>query len=87
MDGDWLLLRQAFLNLLTNAIKYSGVGEEIRISVGKDDQGMVRWTVADFGPGIAEEHPHEFSTASIVWTARGRGKQEAPVSDCRSRGA
>jgi heavy metal sensor kinase len=56
MDGDWLLLRQAFLNLLTNAIKYSGVGDEITISVGMDDRGMVRWAVSDLGPGIAEEH-------------------------------
>jgi heavy metal sensor kinase len=56
IHGDWLLLRQAFLNLLTNAIKYSSVGGEITISVFRDEQDFVRCAVADAGPGIAEEH-------------------------------
>lgn len=55
MDGDRLLLRHAFLNLLTNAIKYSQVAGQITISVRKDEDGCICWAVADLGSGIAEE--------------------------------
>ncbi len=50
-----LLLEQAILNLLTNAIKYSADGSEVFVAVFCVDQ-EVCISVKDNGPGISEEH-------------------------------
>lgn len=50
-----LLLEQAVLNLLTNAIKYSSAGSEVFIDVELCDQDVCI-KVKDHGPGISEEH-------------------------------
>jgi signal transduction histidine kinase len=53
--GDWLVLRQAVINVVDNAIKYSAHGASIRIRAGRDEE----WSsiaVIDQGPGIAAEH-------------------------------
>jgi heavy metal sensor kinase len=53
--GDWLVLRQAVVNVVDNAIKYSPDGAPIRIRVGRDEQRS--WiAVIDQGLGIAAEH-------------------------------
>jgi heavy metal sensor kinase len=52
--GDRLVLRQAVLNLLDNAIKYSPVGGKITIRVAQSSAGAIL-EVADTGPGIPEE--------------------------------
>lgn len=49
--GDTRLLRQAVLNLLGNAIKYSAAGGEIAVDVRADDED-VRWSIRDHGIGI-----------------------------------
>jgi heavy metal sensor kinase len=54
--GDPLFLRQAFLNLLHNAIKYSPTGGTILVSVEVDKKGLVIASVRDSGPGISPEH-------------------------------
>jgi heavy metal sensor kinase len=52
--GDWLVLRQALVNVLDNAIKYSPEGTPIRVRTGCD--GGAAWvSVSDQGPGIATE--------------------------------
>jgi two-component system phosphate regulon sensor histidine kinase PhoR len=63
LDGDGalkaklnpLLLEQALVNLLDNAIKYSEPGREVRVTVGASN-GDVTISVADRGSGIASEH-------------------------------
>ena len=50
-----LLLEQAVVNLLDNAIKYSEPGREVRVT-GSPGDGEVTIGVADTGCGIAEEH-------------------------------
>jgi len=50
--GDYLRLRQLFLNLITNAIKYSTKGGEVELSLARRD-GQVVFTVRDSGIGIA----------------------------------
>jgi len=52
--GDRLVLRQALLNLVDNAIKYSPVGGRITISVAESPAAAVV-EVSDTGPGIPEE--------------------------------
>ncbi len=50
-----LLLEQAIVNLLDNAVKYSDPSREVRVWTAADD-GAVTINVADRGCGIAGEH-------------------------------
>ncbi len=53
--GDRLILRQALINLIDNAVKYSPSGADIEVrvrAIGKD----VLIEVQDSGPGISAEH-------------------------------
>lgn len=56
VSGDRLILRQALVNLIDNAIKYSPAEAEIvvRVRAGKDNQPTVE--VVDQGPGVPQEH-------------------------------
>ena len=49
------LLERAVVNLVDNAIKYSGAGSEVVVGARRDEQGLVV-TVQDRGSGIAPEH-------------------------------
>ena len=53
--GDAERLRQLVDNLISNAIKYSDSGGEVRVEAGADD-GHVIVHVRDAGPGIGPEH-------------------------------
>lgn len=53
--ADPVLLRQAVMNLVHNAIRYSEPGTTIRVHTGIED-GAAYIEVADEGPGIAPEH-------------------------------
>ncbi len=53
--ADPVLLRQAFTNLLHNAIRYSPTDSLIRVTAGKRDGGIFI-EITDQGPGIPEEH-------------------------------
>lgn len=52
--GNERLLREAVVNYVTNAIKYTPEGGAIQVR-GERRQDFVRVTVADDGPGIAQE--------------------------------
>jgi heavy metal sensor kinase len=54
--GDPAMLRQALLNLLDNAIRYTPIGGHIRIAVHGDDNGNRMVEVEDNGPGIDPAH-------------------------------
>jgi heavy metal sensor kinase len=55
VQADAVLLRPAVINIVDNAIKYSGHGSEIRIVVAADaDKAVIE--VRDQGQGIAREH-------------------------------
>lgn len=53
--GDETRLRQVIENLISNAIKFSPHGAEIIIRLAITKQGMVRFSVQDFGPGLTDE--------------------------------
>ena len=53
--GDAERLRQLVDNLISNAIKYSDSGGEVKVEAGADD-GRVVVHVCDSGPGIRPEH-------------------------------
>jgi signal transduction histidine kinase len=52
--GDRELLAQAIVNLLENAQTHTPEGTMIRLSL-REREGLVRLSVADDGPGVAEE--------------------------------
>ncbi len=54
-EGDRVFLRQALVNLLHNAVKYSPMGGSIAVSVWKKAD-MIELQVVDSGPGIPPEH-------------------------------
>lgn len=55
IEGDEDRLRQVFLNLIDNALKYSRPGDAVLVSLRREDQ-HVRCMVRDSGPGIPAEH-------------------------------
>jgi signal transduction histidine kinase len=58
---------QVLGNLIGNAIKFTPAGGEVRLDVEADD-GMVRFSVSDSGPGVADaEREHVFDR---FWTGR-----------------
>jgi signal transduction histidine kinase len=55
VNTDRFRLRQALMNLLTNAIKYSPIDGVVSISIRPVTGARTRVTVTDSGPGIAAE--------------------------------
>jgi heavy metal sensor kinase len=53
--GDRMVLRQALLNLVDNAIKYSPAGGRIAVKVSTSPDGKAILDVTDTGPGIPVE--------------------------------
>ena len=54
--GDRVVLRQALLNLVDNAIKYTPAGGAIRVRAMAGASGQPQIEVQDSGPGIAPAH-------------------------------
>jgi two-component system clock-associated histidine kinase SasA len=54
--ADEELVRQVFVNLLDNAIKYSALGGMIHVSILHRTTQKIQVTVCDEGPGIPEEN-------------------------------
>ena len=53
---DPVLLEQVFVNLLENAAKYTPAGTPVEVRASVRDDGGVRVTLADRGPGIPAEN-------------------------------
>jgi signal transduction histidine kinase len=53
--GDKDRLEQVFINLITNAVKYSPSAEKVIVRVSRDSEQAII-SVQDFGMGIAEAH-------------------------------
>jgi len=73
VSADRLILRQAIVNLLDNAIKYSATESRVlvRVQSGGDKQAFL--DVVDQGPGIPNEHrPYVFDRFYRVDKARTR---------------
>jgi len=74
--ADRHLLKNIFINLISNAIKYSSEGQTIEVNVSLVDDGL-RLQITDHGIGIPEEdRPHMFERlfrASNVTNIQGTG--------------
>jgi two-component system phosphate regulon sensor histidine kinase PhoR len=65
-------LEQAVINLIDNAIKYSGSHSEVQVKVGLENE-EIRITVIDQGSGIDKKHlPRIFERFYRVDKARSR---------------
>ncbi|MCC7262904.1 MAG: HAMP domain-containing histidine kinase [Candidatus Latescibacteria bacterium] len=61
VSADREQLKRVFLNLIDNAVKYSGGKSNVRVSLDRPDPAQVRVRVVDNGPGIpAAGLPHLF---------------------------
>ena len=49
---DPSLTSRVLVNLISNALKFSPSGSEVRVSVASGTHGSLRFSVQDFGPGI-----------------------------------
>jgi heavy metal sensor kinase len=56
VSGDRLFLRQALINIVHNAVKYSPAGGTIHVGIRRETAGNVLLEVIDSGPGISPEH-------------------------------
>ena len=56
LTADPSKLRQMLLNLMSNAIKYTDSGGEVRVQQVRNPGGEVRLSVTDTGQGIDSEH-------------------------------
>jgi heavy metal sensor kinase len=75
VKGDRVFLRQALVNIIHNAVKYSPVGGTIFVRVRHEPAGSLRLEVADNGPGIASEHSARiFDRFYRVDESRSRGQ-------------
>ena len=73
--GDRVVLRQALINLVDNAIKYTPEGGQIRIRISESPDGPTV-DVIDTGPGVAAE------AATRIFNRFDRG----PEASCDGRG-
>lgn len=73
VSADVLILRQAIVNVLDNAIKYSPLNSQISVYAGRGADNRVMLDVTDQGPGIPSEHqPYVFDRFYRVDKARTR---------------
>jgi signal transduction histidine kinase len=71
VEGDGLFLRQALVNIIHNAVKYSPVGENIALRVRRGEGNRVVVEIEDHGPGIpAEDQQRVFDRFYRVDKAR-----------------
>ncbi len=64
VNGDRDQLNQVLTNLIENAMKYAGSGENVRVFSAAPDTRYPRMmgiTIEDTGPGIAKEHLHRLT--------------------------
>jgi len=73
VSADRLILRQAVVNLVDNAIKYSPADSRILVRVFASDNGHATLEVTDQGPGVPPEHSsHIFDRFYRMDAARSR---------------
>lgn len=64
VTGDETKIKQVLINVLSNAIKFTGPGGRITVSTGFDDRDRFRISVQDTGIGMTED---EIATAMTVF--------------------
>ena len=73
VSGDRRRLEQAVLNLVSNAQKFSSPGSDVTLRIHRDQDGRVRWSVIDHGPGIGPDERDRLFERFFVGTSDRRG--------------
>ena len=81
IQGDSTRLRQLFLNLITNAIKYTPRGGHVEMTLSMRNNNEIGFAVRDTGVGIAAaDLPHIFDRFWRADKVRSRRAQDGSVS-------
>jgi two-component system, OmpR family, phosphate regulon sensor histidine kinase PhoR len=76
VDADLELLRQVWVNLIQNAVKFTPSGGHVQVQVAADPSGGYTVEVTDTGSGIAaSDQPHVFERFYRADKARSAGGQ------------
>lgn len=87
VEVDPVLLEAAFGNVIDNAIAYTSPDARIRITAEPVDPAVVRLTVEDAGPGVADEAlPRLFERFYRVPAAEGRSRPGTGIGLAVARG-
>ena len=80
---DKVQIQQVLINLVRNAVEAmaSSPERQIWVCTRQEDSGMVRVTVADTGPGVAEHVARQLFTAFVTTKSEGMG---LGLSICRT---
>ena len=79
ITADARSVRQILLNLLSNSIKFTGVGGQVIVSTARNDDGEIVLRVRDTGVGMSEEdlavalEPFRQLATSARWGSGGTG--------------
>ena len=73
VKGDWIRLRQVFMNIIDNAVNYTPADGNITVEIGVNSGSEARVSIIDSGPGIPPEAlPHIFDRFFRIDKARNR---------------
>ena len=77
--GDERLIKQALLNVLSNAIKFTLPDGVVTVELAQEETGVISVTVTDTGPGITEDdlsrifEPFQQADGSLTRAVEGTG--------------
>ncbi|MTI40899.1 ligand-binding sensor domain-containing protein, partial [Fulvivirga lutimaris] len=74
INVDKKLIIRVFVNLLTNAIKYSKAGDVIFINVSEDNDDQIRVEISDSGQGIPQDQVDKIFDKFVQISAKDSGK-------------
>lgn len=77
VQADSSALRGVLDNLVSNAVKYSPQGKNVRVTVQTEPDGSVVWQVQDEGPGLTEEDRTRLFTKYARLTAQPTGGEDS----------
>ncbi|HEV2217780.1 MAG TPA: HAMP domain-containing sensor histidine kinase [Candidatus Dormibacteraeota bacterium] len=73
VKADPLLMREVLTNLLNNAIDAVSLGGRVEISTGRRNNGWPYVSIADNGPGVADDHRHHLFEPHFTTKEGGTG--------------
>ena len=73
VKADPLLMREVMTNLINNAIEAAPTGGRVEVTIGRRNNGWPFVSVADNGPGVADDHRHHLFEPHFTTKEGGTG--------------